>query len=151
MYIKGIKFHTIEEFESLYSIFISSLCEEKRLVAEDIIYEFELFLTKTNESLEFSRGYIRGFGDGEGSVGNDFITFANNNIELLKKIKEYLLRFNITSSIYKLQPPKNTKHKQGYTLQINSRKNLLKFYRCIGFKSEDKQRKLFLLIKDFII
>src|SRR3989344_4835296 len=82
---------------------------------------------------------IRALFDGDGTIvnlkrGGCRIGLVTENIYLAEQVSELLLRFGITSSIYK--------DKKVFRLDITSYENLLKFYDFIGFLSEKKQNRL---------
>lgn len=139
----------IEEIEHLFHLFLNTLNKKDDEKYTKMWINFINFILKNKDDINRKIGYIRAFVDGEGCVAKTFISMSNTELNLLKDIQKDLLIFGINSSIYKLKRY-NEKNKQGYSLQINNRVNMLRFYRYIGLNDNNKKQKLYNNISKYL-
>ncbi|HRZ85211.1 MAG TPA: LAGLIDADG family homing endonuclease [Candidatus Paceibacterota bacterium] len=92
--------------------------------------------------------FISGFFDAEGYVSKGRVAFGINNGKLTRQIQFALLRLGIISSISVYDNKRNPySNNNRYTLSIDDLESLKKFEKLIGFSSNEKQIKIFDLIK----
>lgn len=99
-----------------------------------------------NFNLEFKKGLIRAFFDDEGSVRSDnhTIRFHQDNKELLEKIRELIIEFDINPHDIKFYIKRDKKR---HYFNINGYREYVKFSKIIGCTSTNKKEELKLLIK----
>ena len=91
-------------------------------------------------------GFIRGFFDAEGTVGNHSVELCSSSLELIREIQSLLLRFGISSQVYENLLEK-TKQKYRHKLFLYGQENIVNFERLIGFGSVRKSKRLKKYIK----
>ena len=88
--------------------------------------------------------YIRGFFDGEGcvSVKGKQIIITNQNIFIMKRIREKLKNIGIISRLYK--------DKNCYRLKILGYHNIRKFHELVGSNFDVKEKQMTELIDSYL-
>ncbi len=90
-------------------------------------------------------------GDGCISVQNEQVYYATSSIQLANDVQHLLLRLGILSTIHNKRFKYRDGYKNGYTIVITSRNNLIKFAECIGVNLiGNKKIELSKLIKNVI-
>lgn len=102
-----------------------------------------------NMDVENTAALLKGLFDTDGCVENKGnISFSNISIQLIKQMQKLLLRFGICTRI-RVRPvgtmkiyEKTYKTKPSYELSICQKRNILKYYKYIGFNIHRKQEAL---------
>lgn len=93
---------------------------------------------------QITSDYIRGFFDGEGcvSVKGKQIIITNQNVLIMKRIREKLKNIGIISSLYK--------DKNCYRLKIFGYHNICKFHELVGSNFNVKEKQMLELIDSYL-
>lgn len=112
--------------------------------------------TVAQERVNFARGWLRGFFDGEGSAffkthsrsgkrhTNRYLTVGNTDIVLMHKCIEYLDLLGIEYT--KFSRTKIAGRKDFYVTNIVRKESIVKFAELVGFNAPEKQTKLEIMV-----
>ena len=116
----------------------------------------------TMNNMEFYKGWISGFWDGEGSVSfyktkqspnsyNRALSVLNSEKNLIDKASQVLSTLGIKSRLYVLTNRKGSLgNKTLWVLKISDAHSIRKFAEQIGFQSKEKQDKLQKLLDSYV-
>src|SRR5262249_30186251 len=105
----------------------------------------EFFARLGQQSDELLAAFLRGLFDAEGSVAcaAGQVSLRMNNIELVRRVQQWLLRFGIITSFYVFPPEPTQKRLNAYAgVFISDAYSMRLFAQAIGFSSADKQGDL---------
>jgi ribonucleoside-diphosphate reductase alpha chain len=121
---------------------------------------------ETRTSSDFTRGFLKGFFDADGSVQGSqekgiSIRLAQSNLQRLEAVQRMLARFGIASKIYKNRRskritalPNGKAGTSGYETKaqhelVISRDNTARYAECIGFHDQTKNNRLHLALSAY--
>ncbi|MBO0860174.1 MAG: isomerizing glutamine--fructose-6-phosphate transaminase, partial [Chloracidobacterium sp.] len=105
----------------------------------------DLFARLGQQSDELIAAFLRGLFDAEGSVAcaAGQVSLRMNNILLIRRVQQWLLRFGIITSFYIFPPAPTQKRPNAYAgVFISDAYSMRLFAQVIGFSSTDKLGKL---------
>jgi peptide subunit release factor 1 (eRF1) len=132
----------------VYSRIISQLFREIFVTSNKTLNQTipEIILKSSDKSLA---GFISGFFDAEGYISSHRIGLGINNKALARQLQLCLLRFGIISSLWEYDNRRNPYSDNiRYTISIDDRTSVKRFYEQIGFSSFEKQEKLKIVLKN---
>jgi len=133
------------------------LFKQKYRGREIVFYQIQVYskqlyelLTNFNKCIpiveKYPADFVRGFADGDGSVYcgkyQKSIEITNTDISLLRYVSQLLERIGIYSKIY--GPYRNR-----YYLHIDRYKDIVEYYRLIGFSINRKEKTLSRIVKRY--
>ena len=150
----------VEKETEKYTKYTMQLASFQRISDKFGIFAREKKVPETNLSYDFTRGFLSGFFDADGSVQGSVIKssfgirLAQSNLERLEAVQRLLASIGINSTIYKERRkaggrmlPNGKGGLSEYQCKadhevIISRKDIERFRDIVGFVEENKQEKL---------